>query len=95
MGTVSYTGFSSCTRCTVRGVISDNRRIFVDLESPARTCKDFVEWRDGDFRRRATPLINITGLDFASLHSRLSTSTMSWCNAYNDIEYVVQRTNSS
>lgn len=64
MGTVSRTGFSSCTRCTVRGVTSDNRRIFVDLESPARTCEDFVEWRDGDFRRRATPLINIIGIDF-------------------------------
>ncbi|KYN18622.1 hypothetical protein ALC57_09060 [Trachymyrmex cornetzi] len=43
MGTVSYTGFSSCIRCTVRGVTSYNRRIFVDLESPARTCEDFLE----------------------------------------------------
>lgn len=64
MGTVSHTGFYSCTRCTVRGITSDNRRIFIDLESPARTCEDFLQWRDPMFRRRDTPLTNIAGLDF-------------------------------
>jgi hypothetical protein len=64
MGTVSHTGFHSCTRCTVHGVTSDNRRIFIDLESPARTSEDFLQWRNRKFRRRNTPLTNITGLDF-------------------------------
>jgi len=64
MGTVSHTGFNSCTRCIVRGITSDNRRIFVDLESLARTNEDFLEWKDTNFRRRDTPLTNIAGLDF-------------------------------
>lgn len=64
MGTVSHTGFYSCTRCTVRGVTSDNRRIFLDLESPSHTNEDFREWRDNNFRLRDTPLTNIAGLDF-------------------------------
>lgn len=64
LGTVSHTGYHSCTRCTVRGVTSDNRRIFLDSESPTRTSKDFIEWRDPKFRRRSTPLTNIAGLDF-------------------------------
>lgn len=64
MGTVSHTGFYSCTRCTVKGITSDNRRVFIDLNSHARTCQDFLEWRDPNFRRRNTPLINIAGLDF-------------------------------
>lgn len=64
MGTVSHTGFHSCTRCTVRGITSNNRRIFTDLESPARTCEDFLQRRDPNFRRRDTPLTNIMGLDF-------------------------------
>lgn len=64
MGTVSHTGFYSCTRCTVQGITSDNRRIFIDLESPTRTCEDFLQWKDRSFRRRHTPLINIKGLDF-------------------------------
>lgn len=37
MGIISHTGFYSCTRCAVRGVTSNNRRIFINLESPART----------------------------------------------------------
>lgn len=64
MGTVSHTGYYSCTRCTVQGITSDNRRIFIDLESPVRTCKDFLQWKDLSFRRRHTLLINIAGLDF-------------------------------
>lgn len=64
LGTVSHTGYSSCTRCTVRGVTSNNRRVFFYLESPARTSEDFIEWRDPNFRRRSTLLINIAGLDF-------------------------------
>lgn len=64
MGTVSHTGFYSCTRCTVQGVTSNNRRIFINLESPARTSEDFLQWKDTHFRRRDTPLINIAGLDF-------------------------------
>lgn len=62
--TVSHTGFYSCTRCTVRGVTSNNRRIFLNLESPARTCQDFLQWKDLKFRRRNTPLINMADLDF-------------------------------
>ncbi|EFN72002.1 hypothetical protein EAG_06099, partial [Camponotus floridanus] len=64
MGTVSHTGFFSCTRCTVRGITLDNRRIFLDLESPARTCQDFLQWKDSNFRRKNTSLTNIAGLDF-------------------------------
>lgn len=64
MGTVSHTGFYSCTRCTVQGMTSDNRRIFIDFENPARTNDDFLQWKDQNFRRRYTPLINIAGLDF-------------------------------
>lgn len=64
MGTVSHTSFFSCTRYTIRGITSDNRRIFRDLESPARTCQDFLQWKDSKFRRKNTPLTNIAGLDF-------------------------------
>lgn len=52
MGIVSHIGFYSCTRCTVRGVTSDNRRIFIDLENLTRTCEDFLQRRDPMFRRR-------------------------------------------
>lgn len=64
MGIVSHTGYYSCTRCTVRGTTSDYRRIFPDLESPARSNEDFIEWRDSNFRRRSTPFVNIVGLHF-------------------------------
>lgn len=64
MGTIGHTGFYSCTRCTVKGITSDKRRIFIDLESSARTSEDFIQWRDLNFRRRHTPLINIVNLDF-------------------------------
>ncbi|KYN00716.1 hypothetical protein ALC62_08503 [Cyphomyrmex costatus] len=64
LGIVSHTGYYSCTRCTVRGITSDYRRIFPDLESSARSNEDFIEWRDSNFRRRSTPLVNIVGLHF-------------------------------
>lgn len=64
MGTISHIGFHSCTRYTVKGITSDNRRIFIDLENLARTSEDFLQWKDQNYRRRYTPLINIAGLDF-------------------------------
>lgn len=63
MGTVSHTGYNSCTRCTVRGITSNNRRIFIDLECPSRTCEDFLEWRDHDFRRRSTTLLILSTIN--------------------------------
>jgi len=64
MSTISHTGFHSCTRCTVKGVALDNRRVFLDFESSTRTCEDFLECRDPNFRRRDTLLTEITGLHF-------------------------------
>lgn len=64
LGTISHTGYGSCTRCTVYGQTIENRRVFLESDCELRSHENFINRTDKTFQPRMTPLIHVPGLHF-------------------------------
>lgn len=64
LNTKGHTGYSSCTKCTQRGVWIHHRMTFPDSDAPSRTHDGFLNKQDDEFHCGETPLVSIPGIDF-------------------------------
>lgn len=64
LGIKGHGGYFSCTRCIVRGMTVDHKRVFTDLDCTPRTHEDFINWVDSNYRLRETNLIKIPEINF-------------------------------
>ncbi|KAB0802069.1 hypothetical protein PPYR_04255 [Photinus pyralis] len=90
LGIKGHGGYSYCTKCSVRGITSTHKRVFLETDCPIRTHEDFINWADSSYRLNDTPLVQIPQLHFVNsivldyMHlvclGVMRTMLNTWCN---------------
>lgn len=62
-GSKGHTGFSSCVKCTQRGIYLDNRLVFPNITKSDRTHEDYINRMDPEHHIQSSVLETICGID--------------------------------